>query len=218
MLRAPLELTQFRQRRVSGSSCSVTQSCPTLTPWTAARQASLSFTIFRSLLRLVSIEPMRQSAGKSGPQRPSLGHPTESPEAFTVPPSTFLAHAAQFLKQPGLGALESVEEFPHLPMYLPNRQEHPFWCSSYPPAFYISIAGRFASNGPELEIRHALPARALPPGPPGKKKKTCFLVWQSLRAEWRSDLGSCRLLEFSARVRRLLSDINCREPRSIWRN
>ena len=213
MLRAPLELTQFRQRRVSGSSCSVAQSCPTLTPWTAARQASLSFTISRSLLRLMSIEPMRQSAGKSGPQRPSLGHPKESPEAFTVPPSTFLAHAAHFLKQPGLGALESVEEFPHLPMYLPNRQEHPFWCSSYPPAFYISIAGRFASNGPELEIRQALPARD-----PLRKKKTCFLVWQSLRAEWHSDLGSCHLLEFSARVRRLLSDINCREPRSICRN
>ena len=29
-----------------------------VTPWTAARQASLSFTIFRSLLKLMSIESM----------------------------------------------------------------------------------------------------------------------------------------------------------------
>ena len=36
--------------------CSVTQSCPTLTPWTAARQASLSFTISWSLLKLMSIK------------------------------------------------------------------------------------------------------------------------------------------------------------------
>ena len=37
--------------------CSLTQSCPTLaTPWTAAWQASLSFTISQSLLKLMSIE------------------------------------------------------------------------------------------------------------------------------------------------------------------
>ena len=37
--------------------CSVAQSCLTLvTPWTAARQASLSFTISWSLLKLMSIE------------------------------------------------------------------------------------------------------------------------------------------------------------------
>ena len=37
--------------------CSVAQLCPTLTtPWTAACQASLSLTISRSLLRLMSIE------------------------------------------------------------------------------------------------------------------------------------------------------------------
>ena len=36
---------------------SVAQSCPTLsTPWTAARQASLSITNSRSLLKLMSIE------------------------------------------------------------------------------------------------------------------------------------------------------------------
>ena len=43
-------------------SCSVTQSCLTLvTLWTAARQASLSFTISRSLLKLMSIESVMPS-------------------------------------------------------------------------------------------------------------------------------------------------------------
>ena len=42
--------------------CSVAQSCPTLCePWTAARQASLSFTISRSLLKLMSIESVMPS-------------------------------------------------------------------------------------------------------------------------------------------------------------
>ena len=39
--------------------CSVTQWC--LTPWTAAHQASLSFTIFQSFLRLMSIDSMMPS-------------------------------------------------------------------------------------------------------------------------------------------------------------
>ena len=43
-------------KRVS-CCCPVAQSCPTVCdPWIAARQASLSFTIFRSLLKLMSIE------------------------------------------------------------------------------------------------------------------------------------------------------------------
>ena len=38
-------------------SCSVAQSCPTFeTPWTAAHQASLSITTFRSLLKLMPLE------------------------------------------------------------------------------------------------------------------------------------------------------------------
>ena len=42
--------------------CSVIQSCPSLvTPRTAARQASLSFTISQSLLRLMSIQSMMPS-------------------------------------------------------------------------------------------------------------------------------------------------------------
>ena len=39
------------------TSCrSVAKSCPIVTPWTAARQPSLSFTTSRSLLKLISIE------------------------------------------------------------------------------------------------------------------------------------------------------------------
>ena len=42
--------------------CSVAQSCPTLaTPWTAAYQASLSFTISQSLLKLISIKSVMTS-------------------------------------------------------------------------------------------------------------------------------------------------------------
>ena len=42
--------------------CLVAQSCPTLyNPWTATRQASLSFTISQSLHRLMSIESMMPS-------------------------------------------------------------------------------------------------------------------------------------------------------------
>ena len=43
-------------------SCLVVQSCPTLvTPWTAACQASLSFTVSQILHRFMSIEPMMPS-------------------------------------------------------------------------------------------------------------------------------------------------------------
>ena len=42
--------------------CSVTKSCPTLvTPWTAAGQASLSFTVSQSLLKFMSIESVMPS-------------------------------------------------------------------------------------------------------------------------------------------------------------
>ena len=41
--------------------CSVTQSCLFVTPWIAALQASLSFTITQSLLKLMSIESMMPS-------------------------------------------------------------------------------------------------------------------------------------------------------------
>jgi len=41
--------------------CSVAKSCPFATPWTAACQASLSFTISQSLFKLMSIELMMPS-------------------------------------------------------------------------------------------------------------------------------------------------------------
>ena len=47
---------------ISSYYCSVTYSCPTLCdPWTEACQASLSFTISWSLLRLMSIESVMPS-------------------------------------------------------------------------------------------------------------------------------------------------------------
>ena len=44
------------------SLSSVTQSCPTATPWTAACQASLSIANSQSLLKLMSIESMMPSS------------------------------------------------------------------------------------------------------------------------------------------------------------
>ena len=49
--------TQFQLMGFS----SVAQSCPTMTPWTAAHQASLSITNSRSLLKLMSIESVMPS-------------------------------------------------------------------------------------------------------------------------------------------------------------
>ena len=41
---------------LGGCCCSVTKLCLTLNPWTAACQATLSFTISQSLLKFMSIE------------------------------------------------------------------------------------------------------------------------------------------------------------------
>ena len=47
----------FLQWSITSLCCSTARLCPTLwTPWTAARQASLSFTISRSLLKRKFIE------------------------------------------------------------------------------------------------------------------------------------------------------------------
>ena len=51
----------FNQLYIGINYCSVTQLCLTLTPWTAARQASLSFTISWNLLKLMSIESVMPS-------------------------------------------------------------------------------------------------------------------------------------------------------------
>ena len=47
--------------------CSVAQSCLTVTTWTAARQASLSFTTSRSFLRLMSHESVYTYEGEFSP-------------------------------------------------------------------------------------------------------------------------------------------------------
>ena len=50
-----------RERYTFCSCCSVAKSRPTVTPWTTAHQASLSFTIPQSLLKLMSIETVMPS-------------------------------------------------------------------------------------------------------------------------------------------------------------
>ena len=47
--------------------CSVSKSCLTLTPWTAAHQASLSFTISQNLLKLISSQWCHPSCPLSSP-------------------------------------------------------------------------------------------------------------------------------------------------------
>ena len=54
-LTKPHTLSEFP---VSLCYCSVPQACPTLQPWTAARQASPSVAVSRSLFKLLSIESM----------------------------------------------------------------------------------------------------------------------------------------------------------------
>ena len=51
----------FSDLCLSGCRCSVAKLCLTATPWTATRQASLSFTVSGSLLKLVSIESVMPS-------------------------------------------------------------------------------------------------------------------------------------------------------------
>ena len=51
----------YRGKSFSVQFSSVAQSCLTVTPWTAARQASLSITNSRSLLKLMSIESVMPS-------------------------------------------------------------------------------------------------------------------------------------------------------------
>ena len=60
MFTAALFMSQYVQTILATvyRCCSVTQSCLTVTPWTAAHQAFLSFTVSQSLLKLMSIELM----------------------------------------------------------------------------------------------------------------------------------------------------------------
>ena len=53
---------QYLSRDLKDYHCSVTQSCrPIATPWTVAHQSSLSFTISRSLHKLMSIKSVMQT-------------------------------------------------------------------------------------------------------------------------------------------------------------
>ena len=59
----PIEGPRISHFLVPFSCCSVTKLCPALvTPWTAAHQVSLSFTIYLSLLKLMSIESVMPSS------------------------------------------------------------------------------------------------------------------------------------------------------------
>ena len=75
------------------------------TPWTAAHQASLSFTISKSLLKLMSIEPMMPS------NQLILSSPSSCPQSFTAsgpfPMSRLFASCGQ-----SSGASASVSVLP----------------------------------------------------------------------------------------------------------
>ena len=79
----------------NGFCCSVTKFCPIglfVTPWTAACQGSLSFTISWILLELMSIE--------------SVMHPTSHPLSPSSPPAlSFSQHQGLFQ---GVGSLHQV--------------------------------------------------------------------------------------------------------------
>ena len=65
----------FKEQDHTLHCCSVTKSCPVfVTPWAAAHQASLSFTISQSFLKLVSNELMMLSNHLilSSPSPPAL--------------------------------------------------------------------------------------------------------------------------------------------------
>ena len=76
----------------------VTQPCPTLclfvTPWTAARQASMSFTISRSSLKLVSIQSVMPS-NISPAVVPFSSCPQSFPASGSFPNSQFFASGFQ---------------------------------------------------------------------------------------------------------------------------
>ena len=62
----------------------VTQSHPTLCPWTAACQASLSFIISQSLLKLMSIESMMDIQSAHPLSSPSPAQPFPASGSFQV--------------------------------------------------------------------------------------------------------------------------------------
>ena len=84
--------------------CSVAKSCPTLTtPWTAACQDSLSFTVSQSLLKLMSMELMLSNHLILC--HPLLLLPSVFPSIGSFPMSQFFASGGQRI---GVSALVSV--------------------------------------------------------------------------------------------------------------
>ena len=83
--------------------CSVAKSCSTLaTPWTAACQASLSFTITQSLLKLISTELVKPSS-----VTPFSSSPQSYPASESFPMSWLLASGGQ-----SIGASASASVLP----------------------------------------------------------------------------------------------------------
>ena len=120
--------------------CSVTKSCLTMTPWTAAHQSSLSFTISLSLLKLMSTESVMPS------NHLILCHP------LLLLPSIWLS--IQSLKNPFCSFnLRTIQEF---------RQQLllgllPWWYSNLRPLdLIISTAGRILPS-PNPRERALLP-------------------------------------------------------------
>ena len=75
--------------------CSIAKSCPSLwTPWTAAHQACLSFTISPSLLRFISIESVMPS-NQLILCRPFSSCPQSFPASGSFPMSQLFASGGQ---------------------------------------------------------------------------------------------------------------------------
>lgn len=116
----------------------------------------------------------------------------------------FLAHAACFLKQADPGG--STEDF-LTPKEIQDVLSQQAAASCLVHTLLPSLLGfrpvRFATNGPGSEKKTL--------------HQTCFLVWQYLKAERRSDQGICCRFRLYAGVQRLLKDINCQESESSCR-
>ena len=101
--------------------CSVAQSCLTLcNPWTAAHQASLSFTISRSLLKLMCIESVMPS-NISSSAAPFSSCFQYFPVSGSFPVSQLFASSGQSI---GASASGSVLKHEHLEPVPCNKRSH----------------------------------------------------------------------------------------------
>ena len=124
-------LGQKASREENCRCCSVARSVVTdsATPWTAARQASLSFTISQSLVKLMSNEsvmPRRRvghpnpgrdrTATQSEPPPPSGLLPTHGPRPHTQAPPSFSSSGSAPLSGPSFSPSASG----HIPALAPQ--------------------------------------------------------------------------------------------------